>query len=85
MFNMPAGHSTGVETGSVRKVFTIFLGILGAFIIADTLTGLLLISTGLEGAAGMVVSFVIYAVIFFAVLHVLHRYAHIDFFGFNRK
>jgi hypothetical protein len=40
---------------------------------------------GLKGAAGMIVSLVVYAVIFFFVLHLLEKYAHIVFFGFDRE
>jgi hypothetical protein len=40
---------------------------------------------GLTGAIGMIVSFVVDAVIFFTVLCLLGKYAHIVFFGFDQN
>jgi len=74
-----------MELQSVKKVITLALGILVAFLIADVLSTLIVTMSGLEGAAGMVVSFVVYAVIFFSVLRLLEKYAHIVFFGFDRE
>lgn len=69
---------------SLRKVITLLAGILAAFLIADALANVVVMLSGLKGAAGMIVSFIMYAVIFFAVLHLLEKYAHIVFFGFDR-
>jgi len=76
--------STGMETGSVKKVIILFTGILVAFFIAEALTNAVAILFHLEGWSGGIVSFVVYAVVFFAVLHLLEKYAHIVFFGFDR-
>lgn len=70
---------------SIKKVITLLVGILGAFLIADALSNVLVTLSGLKGATGMVVSFIVYAVIFFAVLHLLEKYAHIVFFRFDRE
>ena len=70
---------------SIKKVITLLVGILVAFLIADVLSNVIVVLSGLEGAAAMVVSFVVYAVIFFAILHLLEKYAHIVFFGFDRE
>jgi O-antigen/teichoic acid export membrane protein len=74
-----------MEMQAVKKVITLALGILVAFLIADVLSNILVMMSGMKGAAGMVVSFVVYAVIFFFVLHLLEKYAHIVFFGFDRE
>jgi O-antigen/teichoic acid export membrane protein len=74
-----------MELQSVKKVITLALGILVAFLIADVLSTLIITMSGLKGAAGMVVSFVAYAAIFFFVLRLLEKYAHIVFFGFDRE
>ena len=74
-----------MEKGSLRKVITLLAGILVAFLIASVLTNVVVILSGLKGAAALVVSFIVYAVIFFTVLHLLEKYAHIVFFGFNRE
>ncbi len=85
MLNTSASVSTGMETGSFKKVIILLVGILAAFFIANTLTTVALSLSGVKGAAGMVVSFIVYAVIFFAVLQLLQNYAHFVFFGFDRE
>jgi hypothetical protein len=74
-----------METGSIKKVLTLLGGILLAFLVASTLSNALVVLFQLKGAAGMIVSFVMYAVFFFAVLNLLQKYAHIVFFGFDRE
>jgi UDP-N-acetylmuramyl pentapeptide phosphotransferase/UDP-N-acetylglucosamine-1-phosphate transferase len=74
-----------METGSLRKVITLLVGILIAFFIANAISNAIVLLAGLKGPAGMVVSFVVYVVIFFFVLHLLEKYAHIVFFGFGRE
>jgi len=74
-----------METGSIKKVIILVIGILVAFLIANALANIVVMLSGLTGAAGMVLSFVVYAVLFFFVLHLLQKYAHIVFFGFDRE
>jgi len=73
-----------MEPGAIKKVITLLVGILVAFFIANTLSDAIVMLTGLKGAAGMIVSFVLYVVIFLAVLQLLEKYAHMVFFGFDR-
>ncbi|RPI39988.1 MAG: hypothetical protein EHM53_03680 [Methanoregulaceae archaeon] len=73
-----------METGSVKKVITLIVGILVAFFVADALTNAVVALFNMDGWIGGIVSFVVYAVFFFAVLHLLEKYAHIVFFGFDR-
>ncbi len=74
-----------METGSIKKVIILLVCILAAILIASALSNVIVTLSGLKGPAGMVVSFVVYAVFFFAVLHLLQKYAHIEFFGFDRN
>jgi hypothetical protein len=74
--------SNDMETGSVKKVVTLFAGILVAFFIANALSNVLVVLFRLEGWTGGIVSFILYAVFFFAVLHFLQKYTHFDFFRF---
>jgi hypothetical protein len=74
-----------MDTGPAKKLMAIFLGILLAFFIANALSRAIVMLSGLAGAAAMIVSMVVYAVIFFFVLHLLQKYAHIVFFGFGRE
>jgi len=77
--------SYGRETMSVKKVIILIVGILAAFFITNTMTTVALSLSGLKGAAVVVVGFIVYAVIFFAVLQLLQNYAHFVFFGFDRE
>jgi len=74
-----------METGSIKKVITLIAGILVAFFIANALSNILVVLFHLEGWIGGIVSFVLYAAFFFAVLHLLQKYAHIVFFGFDQE
>jgi hypothetical protein len=73
-----------MDLASVRKWIVFFLGILCAILIADTLSNIIVILSGVTGWVKFVFSFVSYAVFFFGVLYLLERYGHIDFFGFSR-
>jgi uncharacterized membrane protein YccC len=78
--------STGMETGSpTKRLITLLLGILIAYLCANTLSNAVVVLFHLTGPVGMVVSFVVYAVIFFTMLHLLQKYAHVVFFGFDRN
>jgi hypothetical protein len=71
---------------AVVKKWAIFFGsILVAILIADRLAGIIVAYTGMTGAVGMVVNFVVYALLFFAVLFVIERVFKVDFFGFYRE
>jgi hypothetical protein len=74
-----------METGSVKKVIILIAGILVAFFIANALTNAVVVLFHLQGWTGGIVSFVVYAVFFFAVLHLLEKYTHIVIFGFDRN
>jgi hypothetical protein len=74
-----------METGQLKKVITLIAGILVAYLIASSLSDAVVIIFHLTGPAGMVISFIVYAVIFFTMLNLLQKYAHIVFFGFDRE
>jgi len=74
-----------MEFADIKKWVIFFLGILVAIIIADALSNLLINYSGLTGWVNFVVSFVIYAVFFFAILYVLEKTMGIEFFGFERE
>jgi len=74
-----------METGQLKKVITLIAGILVAYLIASALSEAVGIIFHLTGPAGMVISFIVYAVIFFAMLNLMQKYAHIVFFSFDRE
>jgi hypothetical protein len=74
-----------MEPGSLKRVLTLMAGILAAFFIASVLSHAVVVLFQLKGWNGEVISFVVYAVFFLAVLHLLQKYAHIVFFGFDLK
>jgi hypothetical protein len=69
----------------VKKWAVFFVGILCAIIIADAVSLLILSVAGLEGWMKFLVNFVLYAIFFFAILYILEKIFHIEFFGFNKK
>ncbi len=60
-----------MEPGHALRVISLLSGILIAFLIAGTLTDFILLMTGLEGPAALVVSMVAFAAVFFFVLRLL--------------
>lgn len=74
-----------MDAGSLKKMVTIIAGVLIAWFFASVLSGFVVVVTGLKGAAGGFVGFVVYAVIFLGMLHILQKYAGIIFFSFFRQ
>ncbi len=56
-----------------------------AIVIADALSNLMVSATGMVGWMKFLVSFILYAVFFFAILYALEKIFHIEFFGFWRE
>jgi hypothetical protein len=73
-----------MEFAVVKKWVIFFLGILVAIIIANALSNLIVADAGMTGWINLVVSFVLYAVIFFALLYVMEKLFGIEFFGLGR-
>jgi hypothetical protein len=74
-----------MDFAPVKKWTVFFIGILCAIVIADTLSHALVSTTGMAGWMKFLVSFVLYAVFFFAILYGLEKIFHIEFFGFWRE
>ena len=55
-----------------------------SIIIANALSNLIVAYAGMTGWINLVVSFVLYAVIFFALLYVMEKLFGIEFFGLGR-
>lgn len=73
-----------METGSgTRNLIALIAGVIVAYVIADALSNAVVVLFQLKGPAAMVVSIVFFAAVFFAILHLLEKYAHIVFFGFG--
>jgi hypothetical protein len=72
-----------MNTGSVKRWLVLFLGILVAILIADVLSGSIVLLAGLKGWPASIVNFVLYAAFLFAVLYILKKYARIDIFRFD--
>jgi TctA family transporter len=72
-----------MNTGSVKRWLVLFLGLLLAILIADMLSGSIVLLAGVKGWPAYIVNFVLYAVFLFAVPYILKKYAHIDIFRFD--
>ena len=70
---------------TVKKWTVFFIGVLCAIVIADALSKILVSATGMAGWMKFLVSFILYAVFFFAILYGLEKIFHIEFFGFWRE
>ena len=74
-----------MDFAPVKKWAVFFIGILCAIVIADKLSNAIVSATGMIGWMKFLVSFVLYAVFFFAILYALEKIFHIEFFGFWRE
>jgi hypothetical protein len=73
-----------MDSAVIKKWVIFFLGILVAIIIANWLSNLIMAYAGMTGWVNFVVSFVLYAAFFFAILYALEKVFGIEFFGFGR-
>jgi hypothetical protein len=72
-----------MDSATVKKWVIFFLGILCAILIADALSNIIVAAAGLTGPAEFIISFVLYAIIFFGVLYVIEKVTGTTFFGFS--
>ena len=73
-----------MDFAAVKKWMVFFIGILCAIVIADLLSNTIISTTGMTGWIKFLVSFILYAVLFFAVLYAIEKIFRIEFFGFWR-
>ncbi|WP_321504465.1 hypothetical protein [uncultured Methanoregula sp.] len=74
-----------MDTAVVKKWAAFFIGILVAILIADRLSSIIIKVTGFSGVVQFLLSFILYALFFFAILYVIQKVFRVDFFGFNRE
>ena len=70
-----------MDVSAIKKWVVFFIGILVAIITADWISNLLVTAAGISGWSRFVVSFILYAVLFFAILYGIERVTGIRFFG----
>jgi hypothetical protein len=73
-----------MDLSSVRKWAVFFIGILCSILIADYLSNAIITVTGLNGWIRLIVSFVLYAVLFFSILFIIEKIFNIRFFDFGK-
>jgi hypothetical protein len=69
-----------MDAGSVKRWLVLFLGILAAILIAQALSGIIVLIVGVKGWPASVVTFVLYAAFLFAVIYIMKKYCNIDIF-----
>lgn len=74
-----------MEYATIKKWALFFIGILCAIVIADALSNVIVSAAGITGWTSFLINFVLYAVFFFAILYVIEKIFHIEFFGFGRE
>ena len=73
-----------MEMRAIKKWLVFFCGILAAIVVADQLSNFIVSAAGITGWSRFLLSFIIYAVLFFFLLHAIERIFGIRFFGINR-
>ena len=74
-----------MQTGAVKRWIILFSGVLCAILIADALSGFIVSLVGAKGWVAFIVSFVLYAVIFFGALAALKKYGHSGIFSWENQ
>jgi len=74
-----------MDMAVVKKWAIFFAGILVAILIADRLSNIIIAAMNLTGWVGLLMGFILYAAIFFAMLYIIEKVFRIDFFGFYRE
>ncbi len=73
-----------MESRAIKRWLVFFCGILMAIMAADLLSNFIVSAAGIVGWSRFLLSFIIYAVLFFFLLHAIERILGIRFFGMNR-
>lgn len=73
-----------MESATVKRWVLFFAGILGAVLMADALSTILIAATGLEGSMKLLAGFILYALLFFGILYAIQKIFHFEFFSFWR-
>jgi hypothetical protein len=73
-----------MEMRGIKRWLVFFCGILAAIMAADLLSNFIVSAAGIVGWSRFLLSFIIYAVLFFFLLHAIERILGIRFFGMNR-
>lgn len=74
-----------MDMSSVRKWAVFFICILCSILIADTLSNAIVTAMGLNGWIKFIVSFVLYAVMFFGILYAIEKIFGVRFFDFMQE
>jgi hypothetical protein len=73
-----------MEMRAIKKWLVFFCGILMAIMVADRLSNFIVAAAGIVGWSRILLSFIIYAVLFLFLLYVIERIFGISFFGMSQ-
>ena len=73
-----------MEMRAIKKWLIFFCGILTAIMVADWLSNFIVAAAGIFGWSRFLLSFIIYAVLFFSLLYAIERIFGISFFGMSQ-
>jgi hypothetical protein len=74
-----------MDYATVKKWALFFIAILCAIVIADALSNVIVSAAGITGWANFLINFLLYAAFFFAILFLIEKIFHIEFFGFGHE
>jgi hypothetical protein len=74
-----------MESAVIKKWVVFFAGILGAVLLADALSTILVSASGIQGSIKIVAGFILYALLFFGILYIIQKIFHFEFFSFWKE
>lgn len=76
-------HAMSMDLATVQRIIILIIGFVIAYLTAEILSSIIVRALGLTGAAMFIVSLILWAAIFFAVISLLQRVLSISFFDFD--
>jgi hypothetical protein len=76
-------HAMSMDLATVKRIIILIIGFVIAYLTAEILSAIIVRILGLTGAAMFIVSLILWAAIFFAVISLLQRVLSISFFDFD--
>jgi cadmium resistance protein CadD (predicted permease) len=74
-----------MDVPAIKRWIVFFIGILFAIITANSVSNLIVTVAGISGWSRFLVSFILYAVLFFVILYSIEKIFGISFFGLNQQ
>jgi hypothetical protein len=74
-----------MDSADIKRVIILIVGFIVAYLTAEILSAIIMRSLGLTGPSMFIVSFILWAAIFFAIISLLQRVMNLSFFDFDLR